>query len=239
MKTRIPKRRFGWDSNTKLYLPLPGFMSNSGGTGGLPQVQDWSDSKNHGDVTGAVMAPDGIGLLHDGIDDFTTFPHQASQNVGGATKATWSLWTNLTAGVDSGLFGKGSPFLSSDLRYFLRWDYTNFLVRFGTLIGSAWHTVASNVVSIPGSWHVIDITWDLTNINFFVDAVAQGSSAFSASYFPTTTVDLTLGRFQKTTASEIYMYTNGTLDNFRIRAEDLTLLQIQNKFETERRKYGV
>lgn len=209
-------------------LHLPGLP------GGGSKIYDRSPYGNIGTITGAVWKrlPSGLCVLgFDGEDDYVDCGAGVSLDLTDMTLMAWIKADNVTG--EHHISHKGG---SGSARVNYRFEVVDGYLRLNMLDAGGWHANTDTAISLStDTWYLATVTYDGSNVRFYVDAV-EGDAPAETTTPPTATESLTIGAYSW---GGYTMEWDGFIGLVRIYNRALNALEIQNHFNREKHLFGV
>ena len=194
-------------------------------------TQDYSTNNLHADVVDAVFNStggyDGFGAYEfDGVDDYVNLTAQPNLTQG----FTFSAWVKRKSDNSS----QATQEVFNNNQFFLRTrpeneDEGNAFEAFVLLDDASVEPRAgSGVPSIPGSWFFVTVTWNMSDLQIYVNGSLEGTSSRTGNLTPTT-ASPQIGRGQQTTDATNDW--NGTIDDVMFFDRVLSASQIALLFD--------
>jgi hypothetical protein len=217
-------------SSQIIFGQAPSYVPTNGLVGYWPfngNANDMSGNGNNGIVNGATLTTDRFGNVDsaysfDGINDFVSVPNIASN---GNDSRTFSVWANLTNISNSGLsnyfISTGSASQSSTFNFRL---YNGKL----NIMGFENDPVATNASLTNSIWYLCTVTYDGTNIKFYVNGILLDTVA---PFSPFTTFGQN-NFFGKSNHIGWEYFLQGKIDDIGIWNRALTQQEITNLYNS-------
>ncbi|MFH2142107.1 MAG: DUF2341 domain-containing protein, partial [Bacteroidota bacterium] len=206
------------DSSLVLYM----HFDNSSAYGETDsKTYDFSKKGNNGTVTGTAITKTPFGKGR----NIATSGHKIDAGNGASLQIrdqiTMSAWINTTYTAGYGrVVGKDD---STNRCYGMEVAITTGTISGGVFIGNVWKGAGSSRVVTDGNWHNVVITYDGSNVRFFIDGVQDGSDVPASGQIDNDAVNVVIGSYA---AGTPYTFI-GNIDEVRIYNRSLSLNEIQ------------
>jgi len=155
-------------------------------------ARDRSGAHNHGTIYGATLVTGKIGMARDfdGSDDYVDL---GNKDVFEPSEFTIACWVKFTKAPADWVRDWATYIAKQEPRkgYFMEGDDTDDRIHAKIGDGTGWIDVTGPSITV-GKWYHTAMTYSNTTLEFFVDAVSQGTSTGTISH--ATTEELMIGR---------------------------------------------
>lgn len=173
------------------------------------------------------------GRTFDGTNDYISIPDAATLDITGAL--TIEAWINVAGlgGANGGGILAKSPFTTAHGTYQI--FITGTSNKFGVDLNAGAIDVATNTTPTLNVWYHAVATYDLQNIRLYLNAVQDGTAAYTAAITADNNV-IHIGHYYSTIASGTHFF-NGVIGEVRVYNRALSVAEILHNYQSTKWRY--